>query len=133
MASAAVRETFEETGYPCELLPCKMPTRAPAIGINTHDIVAIGESITEPFAITVRELVSPPDQTPGVKLIWWFLARVKDNTVQVAGTQTDSEDFESHFIDAEEAASRLSRPKDQNLVKQAWDLVKHSEVALAAI
>src|ERR1700733_15655642 len=39
--AAAIRETFEETGYPCEFLPVRMPTRAPAPGVDVMDVVRV--------------------------------------------------------------------------------------------
>src|ERR1700683_1542782 len=91
--AAAVRETFEETGYPCELLPCRMPTRAPLPGVNSKDAVRMADGLTEPIVMTLRQLGDAK-----VKVIWWFATRIKGNAVEkVEGTQTDSEDFESHF------------------------------------
>ena len=46
----AARETYEETGYVCELVPVHMPTRAPIPG-DTRNIVTVRENITEPIAI----------------------------------------------------------------------------------
>ncbi len=37
LSEAAVRETFEETGYACELLPVTMITRAPETGQDMKD------------------------------------------------------------------------------------------------
>lgn len=130
MEATAVRETFEETGYPCELVPCKMPTRAPQIGVNTRDVVAIADNVTEPFAISVREL-APND----VKMIWWFLARVKPgSTGRIHGTQTDSENFESQFFDADDGLQYLPS-WDGEIVKKALDLLTSaiSEQGLEAV
>lgn len=125
MDVTAVRETFEETGYDCELLPCRMPTRAPEIGINTIDVAVIGDNLTEPFAVTIREL----GESKGTKIIWWFLTRVKSNvTERATSTQTDSENFDSQFFDINEAILQLSFPKDRDLVHRAASLVENPEV-----
>jgi 8-oxo-dGTP pyrophosphatase MutT (NUDIX family) len=34
LEQTALRETFEETGYPCKLLPVDMVTRAPEPGVS---------------------------------------------------------------------------------------------------
>ncbi|KAF7374989.1 Nudix hydrolase domain-containing protein [Mycena sanguinolenta] len=72
IAEAAVRETFEETGYPCALLPLRMPTRAPAPGVNTPDAVSVQDGISEPLAVAVRDMRSGGQ---GIKVVWWFVAR----------------------------------------------------------
>ena len=121
--AAAVRETFEETGYPCELLPCRMPTRAPLPGVNSKDAVRMADGITEPIVMTLRR-----SGDAKVKVIWWFATRIKGNAVEkVEGTQTDSEDFESRFFDAEEALSKLSFQSDRDVASQALAIVTDSE------
>ncbi|ESK91619.1 nudix domain-containing protein [Moniliophthora roreri MCA 2997] len=58
---AAVRETFEETGYPNSILPVTLPTRAPITGTNQKDVIRIAQKCnTEPIAITVRDVSSVP-------------------------------------------------------------------------
>ncbi|KAJ7178579.1 hypothetical protein C8R43DRAFT_942225 [Mycena crocata] len=119
IATAAVREAYEETGYPCELLPCRMPTRAPRPGVNGVDAVAVIDSITEPFSVVIR------DQGPsGIKIIWWYLARCAPNAEKVLGTQTDWEAFDSQFVPADEAAERLTFQNDRDTVLQALQIVR---------
>ncbi|TFK76267.1 hypothetical protein BDN72DRAFT_830815 [Pluteus cervinus] len=150
LISAALRETYEETGYACELLPCKMSTRAPAVGVDTHpNQVLIAEESVEPFSISIRPLVNrtaemarskkligdSTDPAPNIKIIFWYLARLKDGarTQRVLGTQTDSEDYEAAFLDADVAVQKLSFEQDRQVASQAVDLVRSSEQALAAI
>ncbi|KAJ7494636.1 NUDIX hydrolase domain-like protein [Mycena galericulata] len=119
LAAAAMRETFEETGYPCMLLPCRMPTRAPAPGMNGPDAVALVDGATEPFALTVRD-----QGDRGVKLVWWFLAHCAPGTQQVEGTQTAWEAFDAVWMPADEAPARLTFAGDQDTVKQAVRIVR---------
>nr|GAT60841.1 predicted protein [Mycena chlorophos] len=98
---AAIRETFEETGYTCELLPCRMTTRAPIPGINGHDEAHTADNITEPFSVLVEER-----GVRGLKLVWWFLGKAT-SAEKMLGTQTDWEDYDSHFVEVEEACARL--------------------------
>lgn len=117
---AAVRETFEETGYACELWPHRMPTRAPSPNSNTPDVARIVDDAAEPIAITVRQLGEK-----GLKLIWWFITRVsKDGDEKVEGTQTDTEEFDSQFVDAEEAIARLTFQGDKDIAIQALAIVE---------
>ncbi|KAG7095100.1 hypothetical protein E1B28_005887 [Marasmius oreades] len=61
LEAAAIRETFEETGYPNTYLPITLPTRAPMPGTNQKDVVRIaGKCTSEPIAITVRDVSNVP-------------------------------------------------------------------------
>jgi 8-oxo-dGTP pyrophosphatase MutT (NUDIX family) len=118
--AAAVRETFEETGYPCELIPVRMLTRAPALGVNMKDVVRVMDNATEPVVVTLRNL-----DTEGCKFIWWFIGRVKGHgTEKVEGTQTESEDYISEFFDADEAMEKVTHDRDRHVLKQALDVVR---------
>ncbi|KAF9261106.1 hypothetical protein L218DRAFT_1002016 [Marasmius fiardii PR-910] len=64
LATAAMRETFEETGYPNALLPITLPTRAPIPGTNQKDVIRIADKCsTEPITVTLRDVRTAP-------LIW---------------------------------------------------------------
>jgi len=118
--TTAVRETFEETGYPCELIPVRMPTRAPAPGVNAKDTVRLVDDATEPVAVTLRDL-----GREGCKFVWWFIGRVKGyGTEKMAGTQTESEDYISEFFDADEAVEKVTTERDRHAMKQALVVVR---------
>ncbi|KAJ7284891.1 NUDIX hydrolase domain-like protein [Mycena rebaudengoi] len=118
IATAAVRETFEETGYACTLLPCRMATRAPRPGVNGEDAIAVVEDITEPIAVTIRD-----QGARGIKMIWWYIARAT-STEKVLGTQTEWETFDSQFVAADEAAERLTFQVDRETVQKALLIVR---------
>jgi len=117
-SQTATRESFEETGYPCELLPCRMPTRAPRPSVNAKDEVAVVDGITEPIAITVRD-----QGARGIKLVYWYIARAT-GAEKVLGTQTEWEAFDSHFFAADEAAEQLTFQGDRETVRQALKIVR---------
>ncbi|KAF8069184.1 NUDIX hydrolase domain-like protein [Lyophyllum atratum] len=118
LAAAAVRETFEETGYPCALWPQRMPTRAPLPGVNDYaDVAAIGDDLIEPVAVTVRDLGEK-----GAKIIWWYITLVTGEE-RVEGTLAEYEVFESHFLEPGAAIERLTFQKDRELVRKVWDIV----------
>ncbi|KAF8200128.1 hypothetical protein BJ912DRAFT_948032 [Pholiota molesta] len=73
---AAIRETYEETGYPCHLWP------------------QLVDDITEPVAVTIRDLGEGR-----AKLIFWYIALAEDGAEKVAGSQMENENFESAFLD----------------------------------
>lgn len=74
LGETAVRETYEETGYPCSLLPVTLFTRAPIPRVDIKDNRAglPVENCIEPFAMTMRHVADDD-----VKMIWWFLAEVR--------------------------------------------------------
>jgi 8-oxo-dGTP pyrophosphatase MutT (NUDIX family) len=55
-AKAAVRETEEETGYKCRLLPVTMTTSQPRAGFKDSHGGARQEGICEPFMVAHRRL-----------------------------------------------------------------------------
>ena len=118
--AAAIRETFEETGYPCELIPVCMPTCALAPGVDMMDVVRVMNDATEPIAVTLQNLDSE-----GCKFIWWFIARVKGHRAEkVEGTQSESEDYVSEFFDADEAVEKVSHEWDRHALTQALEVME---------
>lgn len=118
---AAVRETFEETGYECELWPQRMLTRALVPGQNIHDVVQEGDGLVEPIAVTVRDYGEGKGK--GTKIIWWYITKVIDDGMRVEGTLLDYETFESVWVDAGSAAERLTLEKEREVVQQALEIV----------
>lgn len=115
---AALRETFEETGFQCELWPQKMPTRAPEPGVNNRFSTQVVDGLTEPIGVTIRDL-----SRGGIKLIFWYVAKVKDGVEKVYGTQMENESYESIFVDAMVAAEKLTFENDRDIIRQAIALV----------
>lgn len=117
---AAVREVFEESGFPCELLPCSMSTRAPNpdlyIGLRPH----IEASSQEPFTLTIKT-----QRDGSLKLIFWYLMRVLSNSApRMERTQMPNEDFDSMFVGAREGINMLTEPVYQNIARSAVELVE---------
>ncbi|TFK30032.1 hypothetical protein FA15DRAFT_194021 [Coprinopsis marcescibilis] len=124
MHITAVRETYEETGYPCVLHPCNMPTRSPPPGVELHPSAVLeAENICEPFAMTVREL-----KCGSLKTIWWFITWLKDNNAEkVVGTQMSSEQsYESSFRDIEAALQIMDATAFQEVLAKAVEIVQKS-------
>ncbi|KAJ7034948.1 NUDIX hydrolase domain-like protein [Mycena alexandri] len=120
VAAAAVRETFEETGYKCALVPLRMATRAPFPGLNAGpDVVNVVDGIREPFSVVVRELA----MGKGVKIVWWFVARATTRD-RMVGTQEAWEAYDTEWVVADEAAERLTFQSDRDIVNKALELVK---------
>ncbi|KAH8801362.1 hypothetical protein F5884DRAFT_684207 [Xylogone sp. PMI_703] len=105
--ATAIRETTEETGVPCRLLPVNLLSRVcPA--------VETGHGICEPIAMQQRR-VGEGD----VKFIWWLVAAVNEGE----GIGPCEEDkFEVEFHGYDEALRRLTFKDDRKLVQEAIDL-----------
>lgn len=123
LEQTAVRETYEETSYPCRLWPQRMPTRAPAPGVSNIHRTQIVDDITEPLAVTVRDL-----RQGRTKLIFWYIALAEEGAEKVARSQMENENFESHFVDTETALRRLTFQSDRDIVQQAIDIVIGSDI-----
>lgn len=132
LAQAALRETFEETSYACELLPLDMVTRAPPPGVDMKDQPHFVRGCTEPFTVSIRHV-----SDRNTKFIWWFVScTTNGGTEKHSSTQMLSENFESMFwtIDVEVederaldgVVERLSYLNDREIAKMAIRLVYQS-------
>ncbi|PSR75374.1 hypothetical protein PHLCEN_2v9132 [Hermanssonia centrifuga] len=121
--AAALRETYEETGYLCELVPLRMPTRA-TTPADQRNAVTIRDDCSEPMAVSVQERGKK-----GFKVIWWYVSRLKGGADKVEGTQMESEDYESQFVEASSAVKRLSLRQHHDIAAQALELVLSTETA----
>ena len=107
LADAAVRETFEESGYQCELVAHSLPTRA--IGSGTDGLV----EHMEPISCQQRM------NRGARKIIFWFVAKGDSTAVKMEGTQDEGEDFESKWVDIEHGLEMLSYEDDMRTAEMA--------------
>ena len=122
MPAVAVRETFEETEYPCELLPLDLITRAPAADVQTADAAVAVSGSEEPFMVTLHRT-----KEGGVQILSWFATVCTagaDKVVGVAGLQTEVEDYESAFFEADEAMGVAMFQVDRDVIVRAVELVR---------
>lgn len=120
--AAALREATEETGYKCSSLPVKMETRAPhgTDKADAPDRARVVEHCEEPFMFTIREL----GEGKGVKLIWWFVARL-DGDINT-GAQGGESQFQTDFFECHEAVEKLHFETDREVLRKAIELVEAS-------
>ena len=118
---AAVRETYEETGYLSELLPLDMVTRAPAAGAQTTDAAVAVRGSEEPFMVTLRRT-----QEGGVQVLSWFATVCTAEARRRAGSvlQTEVEDYDSAFFEVEEAVRVATFQVDRDVIARAVELVR---------
>ncbi|KAL6892137.1 NUDIX hydrolase domain-like protein [Trichoderma evansii] len=113
----ALRETIEETGVPCYLLPIDLVSRVcPTIGTeDVPDEPRLFKSSREPIAMQQRQIGDGE-----IKLIWWFVAAVDEKEVL---RQYEKHKFEVEFHSYYEVLQKLTFEDDCELVKQAIHLV----------
>lgn len=115
--TTATRETTEETGIPCRLLPVNLVSRVcPAIeSENLPDEARFYKGVCEPILLQTRNL-----KDGSLKLIWWFVAAV--NEEEPVG-QHEKDKFDVGFYSYDEALEKLTFKDDRELVNKAIELV----------
>jgi len=102
LSASAVRETFEETGYHCSLVPLVMETRATPLTNTTehlHDVTRKISNISEPFSISLRQIGGTSSNQ---KIIFWYVAQVDEEFPRQTNTQMADEKFEVKLVSLDE-------------------------------
>ncbi|KAL5113756.1 hypothetical protein ACEQ8H_008368 [Pleosporales sp. CAS-2024a] len=117
---AAIRETYEETGYRCKLLPVRMSTRATAVddAPDVPDRPREHDNLTEPFMCTMRELGTGK----GVKMIWWFIAVLDMLDAEERGPG-EQETMQAAFMACEAAVETLTFETDRHVLRRAINIL----------
>ncbi|GAP91700.1 putative NUDIX domain [Rosellinia necatrix] len=115
--TTAIRETTEETGIPCRLLPVNMLSRVcPAIETEQlPDEARLYREICEPIAVQQRRLGDSH-----LKLTWWFVGAVNEDEPL---SHYERDKFEVEFHSYDEALRKLTFRDDRKVVKKAIDIV----------
>ncbi len=110
----ALRETYEETGIPVDLLPVEMETLATVPSDTPASDLA--RYVTEPIAVAQRV-------TEGkLKIIFWYVAQGDSEKARVEGTQQEGEEFDTVWVPFDEVASTLSFEDDKQVADRAVHL-----------
>jgi 8-oxo-dGTP pyrophosphatase MutT (NUDIX family) len=115
--ATAVRETFEETGYPCELLPLDLITRAPAAGAQTEDAAVTVGGSGEPFMVTLRRT-----KDGGIQILSWFATVCTAGADKVVGSVPDRGGGLRKRVD--EALRVATFQVDRDVIARAVELVR---------
>lgn len=125
LEQAALRETYEETGWRCEFLPINLLTSVPPPGTSSRDRPKEARAVKgEPIAVTMRHM---NDRDKHAKFIWWFVAQIT-GLEREEGTQMANESFDVEFVDADEAVGKLSRVGDKDVASRAIKLVRDTRI-----
>jgi 8-oxo-dGTP pyrophosphatase MutT (NUDIX family) len=114
LLEAAVRETYEETGFRVTILPLRIPTLA----TPKATVEQVNELNTEPIAFSQR--LTDNDT---LKLIFWFSAQGDSTAAPDVGTQEEGEDFDPIWVDLDSAIETLTFADDRRVVKRFISLV----------
>ncbi|KFY08540.1 hypothetical protein V492_06144 [Pseudogymnoascus sp. VKM F-4246] len=114
LEDAAVRETYEETGFRVTILPLPIPTLA------TPDaaIKQVSEENTEPIAFSQRVT-----DNNTLKLIFWFSAKGDSTVAPESGTQEEGEDFDPIWEDLDSVIETLTFADDRQIVERFISLI----------
>ncbi|KAF5974563.1 hypothetical protein FBULB1_7750 [Fusarium bulbicola] len=116
----AIRETTEETGISCRLLPVNMKSRlCPSDARDVPDEARVFKGVCEPISVRMRRIGEGE-----VKLIWWYVAAVNEN--ETVGRCED--EFEVEWYGYVEVLEKLTFQNDQELVARAIELVQSCDL-----
>ena len=120
---AALREVTEETGFVCRLLPVNMYTRAPPAveSEQADDQARFYTGACEPFTLQIRHLGKDH-----VKLIWWFVAAVDEETPPKDRDAQDKDKYAVEFYSYADVLDKLTFQTDREMVKKAIELVENT-------
>lgn len=130
--TAAVRETCEETGLEFTALPLKIATRATptAAMMREDDTLSVGSNgLTEGFVNCEASSVCVYRcrDTHAFKMIFWFAAQGDSTAKPDASTrETWEEGFEIEWVDARDAASRMSAMADGQVIEKVLADMRHT-------
>lgn len=112
-----MRESTEETGYKCHLLPVTMLSRVtPEVETEqTPDTPRLYENISEPFSYTIRTL-----RGGRTKFISWYIAAIDENESVGVGEKR----FDATLFGYEEAVEKLTFEDDKKVLEQAIGIVE---------
>ncbi|KAK6413295.1 hypothetical protein LTR95_017878 [Oleoguttula sp. CCFEE 5521] len=133
LEAAAIRETYEETGYQAALLPltvATLATRGEPIGSGlSSDTADTLHAHTEPVAVTQRS------SGGAHKIIFWFAATADSTIVPDADTQQEGEDFEALWVSFQESQDKLTFDDDKAVAQYVIDAASsaHRDNASQAI
>jgi 8-oxo-dGTP pyrophosphatase MutT (NUDIX family) len=125
LEQAALRETFEETGYDVKLLPISIKTLAtvPASEDKEEKI----SSITEPVAVQQRTT-----KEGTLKIIFWFAASGNSTEKQKERTHQEDEEFDTVWVPAGDVARVLCWEDDRKIAEEVLRILRSDSLLVSA-
>jgi 8-oxo-dGTP pyrophosphatase MutT (NUDIX family) len=109
LEDAALRETYEETGF--------RVTATPATASDPFDQ---SSAVTEPVAVSQRLIDNK------LKLIFWFAAKGDSTAAPSTGTQQEGEETEPVWADLNDAVQSLTFDDDRQIAQAVINIVSTS-------
>ena len=130
-ADAAVRETAEETGFSCRLLPVNMSSWAlPPGGEHEQEMETemdgprLHKGVCEPIGLQLRR------EDDVVELVWWFVAAVNEGEPRSRRPEERERERPGvGFLGYEDALATLTSADDRALVEKAIAVVNATQVS----
>jgi ADP-ribose pyrophosphatase YjhB (NUDIX family) len=123
LEKAALRESYEESGYRAQFLPLMNPTRQPPAPDTPDESIVFN---MEPIYMTIT--ASPPRRASTGQLrdagreylTTWYVGQIPEDAVREVGTgMPDEQNYESHLLPYEEALQRVWGSEKMTL-RYAW-------------
>lgn len=128
LEAAAERETFEESGVRCRLLPVPVQTRAtppkqhPLLSMaafNDSGEVSLGVPLTEPFA-----LMQHFQDNGALSVVFFFVASADSRVAFTGNTQNWDEDYEAVWVPFGDVETLLQDKTYAGIAKKGIELAK---------
>jgi len=113
LEDAAVRETYEETGYRVKVHPTKTHTLATTSKFSVEST----DKNAEPFVVSQRITA---DGT--LKIIFWYVAEGDSTAERELGTQEEDEDFVPLWVGFRKVKETLTFDGDVTIVERAIEM-----------
>ncbi|KFY98341.1 hypothetical protein V498_01492 [Pseudogymnoascus sp. VKM F-4517 (FW-2822)] len=115
LEDAAIRETYEETGFQVGIVPLRVPTLAtPGTAVDEQ----VDGLNTEPIAFSQRLT-----ENNILKLIFWFSATGDSTAAPEPGTQEEGEDFDPIWVDLDSVVDTLTFADDRRIAERFISLM----------
>ncbi|KAK6435123.1 hypothetical protein LTR95_008688 [Oleoguttula sp. CCFEE 5521] len=119
--AAALRETYEETGYRATLLPLAMATLATSEQSTDRRAASDGDDGLSPHTEAVA--VTQRSSHRAHKIIFWFAATAESLAMPDADTQQEGENFQASWVSFEESQEKLTFDDDKAVAQYVIDAV----------
>ncbi len=135
MLAAALRETYEETGFHVKPLELNIATRATVAKTDASGKAKKNPDITEGHPsnefVGAYLYPDPQSETEALKIVFFFAATADSTATPDSGTQEEWEKLDAKWIPLSDVASTLRFSVEVETVMKAVEDVKKSGYAIA--
>ncbi|KAH8919577.1 hypothetical protein BT69DRAFT_1246298 [Atractiella rhizophila] len=130
LLDAALRESYEESGYRVSPLPSTFLTRSTPVNEDPNATFEskprLSEGCIEPFSVQIRRY-----QEGETKLVFWFLGQVEESGKREEDTRMAYETIDKvEWFDPVKVLETASLENDREIIKKAVEIVTSSRKGL---